>query len=229
MLKSEILNRIMSHYGLRNKTELASFLGVSPQTVSNWYSRNSIDYDLVFEKCAGLDFNWLVTGNASVYGHRIGNVSVASDVEGAYDVPVASMLPVGMTGGSCPVGDGAGLRSGDVLVGKRIVDFGAVDTDGLTPYVFALRSGGLMVRRVIADKNFPEKLLLVAGSPDRRQFPDIVVKRADLCGVWDVKFTLVSYGSGGGNIGERLSELERRMDELTKRIDDAASAGGAGR
>lgn len=55
-----------------------------------------------------------------------------------------------------------------------------------------------MVRRVIADKNFPEKLLLVAGSPDRRQFPDIVVKRADLCGVWDVKFTLVSYGSGGG-------------------------------
>lgn len=61
----------MSHYGLRNKTELASFLGVSPQTVSNWYSRNSIDYDLVFEKCAGLDFNWLVTGNASVYGHRI--------------------------------------------------------------------------------------------------------------------------------------------------------------
>ena len=56
-----------------------------------------------------------------------------------------------------------------------------------------------------------------------------VVKRADLCGVWDVKFTLVSYGSGGGNIGERLSELERRMDELTKRIDDAASAGGAGR
>ena len=219
----------MSHYGLRNKTELASFLGVSPHTVSNWYSRNSIDYDLVFEKCAGLDFNWLVTGNASVYGHRIGNVSVASDVEGAYDVPVASMLPVGMTGGSCPVGDGAGLRSGgmpavlssdgeciacvadgampdefrsgDVLVGKRIVDFGAVDTDGLTPYVF----------------------------PDRRQFPDIVVKRADLCGVWDVKFTLVSYGSGGGNIGERLSELERRMDELTKRIDDAASAGGAGR
>ena len=110
MLKSEILTRIMSHYGLRNKTELASFLGVSPQTVSNWYSRNSIDYDLVFEKCAGLDFNWLVTGNASVYGHRIGNVSVASDVEGAYDVPVASMLPVGMTGGSCPVGDGAGLR-----------------------------------------------------------------------------------------------------------------------
>lgn len=222
----------MSHYGLRNKTELASFLGVSPQTVSNWYSRNSIDYDLVFEKCAGLDFNWLVTGNASVYGHRIGNVSVASDVEGAYDVPVASMLPVGMTGGSCPVGDGAmpdEFRSGDVLVGKRIVDFGAVDTDGLTPYVFALRSGGLMVRRVIADKNFPEKLLLVAGSPDRRQFPDIVVKRADLCGVWDVKFTLVSYGSGGGNIGERLSELERRMDELTKRIDDAASAGGAGR
>ena len=39
-------------------------------------------------------------------------IVLASDVGGAYDVPVASMLPVGMTGGSCPVGDGAGLRSG---------------------------------------------------------------------------------------------------------------------
>ena len=47
--------------------------------------------------------------------------------------------------------------------------------------------------------------------------------------VVEPQFTLVSYGSGGGNIGGRLSELERRMDELTKRIDDAASAGGAGR
>ena len=90
-------------------------------------------------------------------------------------------------------------------------------------------AAGLMARRGIADKNFPAKLLLVAGSPDRRQFPDIVMERADLCGVRDVKFTLVSYGSGGGNIGERLSELERRMDELTRRIDDAASAGGVGR
>lgn len=246
----------MSYYGLRNKTELASFLGVSPQTVSNWYSRNSIDYDLVFEKCAELDFNWLVTGNASAYGHRIGNVSVASDVGGAYDVPAASGFPVGMTEGGRLSGDGAGLRSdgmpavlssggdciacvadgampdefrsGDVLVGKRIVDFGAVDTGGLTPYVFALRNGGFVVRRVIADKNSSGRLRLVAGNPDRRQFPDTVVKPADLCGVWDVKFTLVSYGSGGGNIGERLSELERKMDELTRRID-AVSDGGAGR
>ena len=48
MRKADILDRIVTWYGLKNKTELARFLGVTPQTISNWYSRDSIDYDLIF-------------------------------------------------------------------------------------------------------------------------------------------------------------------------------------
>lgn len=96
MRKSEILDRIIKHYDLKNKTGLASFLGVSPQTVSNWYSRDSIDYDLIFEKCTGVDFNWLVSGDSYGYKDNPGSDDVASDNRVVYEVPVVRnrIIPV---------------------------------------------------------------------------------------------------------------------------------------
>lgn len=58
--KSLILNKIKSHYGLKGNTDLARFLDVKPQTISTWYTRNSIDYDLIFAKCEGFDMNYLL-------------------------------------------------------------------------------------------------------------------------------------------------------------------------
>ena len=68
--KSLILNRIKSHYQLASNAELARFLEVAPTTISSWYSRNSIDYDLIFAKCVGVNLNWLITGldNSSTEG-----------------------------------------------------------------------------------------------------------------------------------------------------------------
>lgn len=96
MLKAEILERIISYYNLKNKTGLASFLGVSTQTISNWYGRNSIDFDLVFEKCAGIDLNWLISGRSFGYEFVRNSVSVISDRHGDYEVPVLrnKVIPV---------------------------------------------------------------------------------------------------------------------------------------
>lgn len=86
MWKADILNRVISYYNLKNKTGLANFLGVSPQTISNWYSRNSVDYDLIFEKCAGLDFNWLISGSSPVnYQTAANKVNIACDFGSSYD------------------------------------------------------------------------------------------------------------------------------------------------
>ena len=60
--KKLILDRIKEAYGLSGNSELARFLGVAPNTITNWYNRNSIDFDLVFPKCESIDFNWLITG-----------------------------------------------------------------------------------------------------------------------------------------------------------------------
>lgn len=60
--KSSILDRIKEAYRLKNNAELARFLGVKPNTISNWYARNSIDYDIIFSKCDDLDLTWLING-----------------------------------------------------------------------------------------------------------------------------------------------------------------------
>lgn len=60
--KSSILDRIKQKYHLKNNAALARFLGISSSTLANWYSRNSLDYDLILSKCEGIDINWLISG-----------------------------------------------------------------------------------------------------------------------------------------------------------------------
>lgn len=66
MSKKIILDAIKSHYGFKSNTEYAAFLGIAPQTLSSWYSRNSIDYDLIYSKCVDIDANWLLTGEGEM-------------------------------------------------------------------------------------------------------------------------------------------------------------------
>lgn len=51
MDKSLILNNLKKLKNFNTDKELADFLGISKSTLSNWYTRNSIDYDLLFSKC----------------------------------------------------------------------------------------------------------------------------------------------------------------------------------
>jgi hypothetical protein len=60
--KALILNRIKSHYNFKFKAELARFLGIETNTLSNWYTRNIINFDLLVTKCEDLNLNWLING-----------------------------------------------------------------------------------------------------------------------------------------------------------------------
>lgn len=66
MNKKSILDAIKLYYRFKSNTEYATFLGIAPQTLSNWYSRNTLDYDLIYSKCVGIDANWLLTGKGSM-------------------------------------------------------------------------------------------------------------------------------------------------------------------
>jgi phage repressor protein C with HTH and peptisase S24 domain len=63
---SLILNEIKTHYSFKSNAEFAAFLGIAPQTLSSWYSRNSIDYELLYAKCVDVDANWLLTGEGDM-------------------------------------------------------------------------------------------------------------------------------------------------------------------
>ena len=65
--KEKVLERLKAAYNIKKNTELAAFLGISKPTLSNWGSRNSIDYDLVFSKCENINLDWLLTGRGSMF------------------------------------------------------------------------------------------------------------------------------------------------------------------
>lgn len=57
-----IINRAKLHLGFRTDAQLATYLGVSRPTLSNWITRNSLDLPLLLQKFEELDYNWLLLG-----------------------------------------------------------------------------------------------------------------------------------------------------------------------
>lgn len=64
--KQDILNRLKEAYNIQKDIELANLLGISKSTLSNWVSRDSLDYDKVFSKCERINIDWLLTGRGSM-------------------------------------------------------------------------------------------------------------------------------------------------------------------
>lgn len=61
-----ILNEIKKHYKFKSDAEFARFLEIKPQTLSSWYSRNTINNELMSAKCVEIDANSLLTGNGEM-------------------------------------------------------------------------------------------------------------------------------------------------------------------
>lgn len=55
-----LIDRLKSYFQVNTLTELAEKLGVSITNISNWKSRNTMDWELIFTKCEKADFNWLL-------------------------------------------------------------------------------------------------------------------------------------------------------------------------
>ena len=66
MDKYLILNRIKEAYKFKTDVALSRFLGIKPNTLSGWYSNHRIDFDLIFEKCESISFDWLLTGEGEM-------------------------------------------------------------------------------------------------------------------------------------------------------------------
>ena len=64
--KVAVLDRIKEFYSLKGNADLARFLGVAPNTVTNWYNRKTFDIDAIFTKCVDINLTWLFLGK----GHK---------------------------------------------------------------------------------------------------------------------------------------------------------------
>ena len=71
--KNAVLDRIKDFYSLEKRADLARFLGIAPNTLTNWYMRDTFDLDVIYTKCVNIDYNWLFSGEESVYSQSVNN------------------------------------------------------------------------------------------------------------------------------------------------------------
>lgn len=65
-----ILDALKVHYKFKTYGALASFLGLKQNSISTWISRGSIDRDLIYRKCDGINFKWLETGEGEMFKEK---------------------------------------------------------------------------------------------------------------------------------------------------------------
>jgi len=79
--KEVILSEIKSHYKIKTDADFARFLGIKPQTLSSWYSRNVFDIELLYAKCVDIDANWLLTGKGEMLRNNSQNITGDNNVQ----------------------------------------------------------------------------------------------------------------------------------------------------
>lgn len=159
MDKSLILNRLKSAKKFSTDTELANFLNIRRSTLSNWYSRNSIDYDLLFSKCENdMDMNWLLTGKEFLLNREKKNI-IAEPVESnrktkdaIYEIQRVPLFNLEATMGLVPLVNGNGVDE------EKVIDYisipsmpscdGAIYASGDSMYPL-LKSGDMIAYKRI--------------------------------------------------------------------------------
>lgn len=62
MSKKDRLLDLIGHFSNGNKSEFARMIGVSPQAINTWISRDTFDIETIYSKCVNLSPEWLLTG-----------------------------------------------------------------------------------------------------------------------------------------------------------------------
>jgi len=72
--KHSVLDRIKLFYGLKGNADLSRFLGVAPNTITNWYGRRSFDIDVIYTKCVDVNLDWLLTGRGEMFRSELSSI-----------------------------------------------------------------------------------------------------------------------------------------------------------
>lgn len=64
MQKSDMLECLINYYADGNKAKFSAQIGVKPQTVSAWISRNTFDAEALYANCKDISADWLLSNGA---------------------------------------------------------------------------------------------------------------------------------------------------------------------
>lgn len=90
--KGEMLDAIKTHLNMTKNADFARFLGISSQAVSNWYTRNTFDAELLYTKCDFINPAWLLTGKGSMLKDNLSDIKTIGEADSSF-MPTTSMSP----------------------------------------------------------------------------------------------------------------------------------------
>ena len=131
MDKSQMLYELIAHYCNGNKAQFASLLGVRPQTINSWITRDSFDTELIYSKCVGVSANWLLTGEGSMLESNSNNTIYISHELSSGGIPLI------------PAKAMAGFLTGEVIVNESDCEY--IDIPGVKADFAILVSGDSMI------------------------------------------------------------------------------------
>jgi hypothetical protein len=65
--KKLVFSRLKTAYGFKSDSKLSQYLGVPPTTLASWKARNTFDFDVLYSKCEGISWDYLVYGTGEPF------------------------------------------------------------------------------------------------------------------------------------------------------------------
>ena len=78
MSNRERLEALIDYYSEGNKSMFGRLIGLQPSSITNWIRRDTLDFELIYSKCANLNPHWLLTGEGEMI------IGVDTDIQKTY-------------------------------------------------------------------------------------------------------------------------------------------------
>ena len=92
MDRKKMVSSLVEYYTNGNKSQFAKMLGITPQTINTWISRNTFNAELICAKCEGVSANWLLTGCGSMINEQEREVNASLQVQEKFPLKTDNLI-----------------------------------------------------------------------------------------------------------------------------------------
>lgn len=92
MDRKRMVSSLVEYYTNGNKSQFAKMLGITPQTINTWISRNTFNAELIYVKCEGVSANWLLTGCGSMINEQEREVNASLQVQEKFPLKTDNLV-----------------------------------------------------------------------------------------------------------------------------------------
>lgn len=92
MDRKRMVSSLVEYYTNGNKSQFAKMLGITPQTINTWISRNTFNAELIYAKAKAVSANWLLTGCGSMINEQEREVNASLQVQEKFPLKTDNLV-----------------------------------------------------------------------------------------------------------------------------------------